>query len=220
MHVENHIEYTALQPDSTMADIENLCIEAIEYDFTAVCVPPLFVKKAKELTLPTSVKVITVIGYPLGYNVIESKLAEIVLAIVDGADEVEIVINTSALKNKDWQYLAVELNTFMPVIRNKAKKLTVVLETGLMTDEEIVAACDMYGAAGVDYIKAGTGYVVDENIISRIKFIRQHLADAVKIKSAGGIINFKFASKLLEAGVNKISCLNAIELVQEAMQQN
>ena len=141
-----------------MSDIESVCNEAVEYKFTAVCVPPLFVKTAKVLTAETGILVSTVIGFPLGYSAIEAKVAEIVLAVIDGADEVEMVINTSAVKNNDWQYLANEINTVMPVIRGKGRKMTVILETGLLTDEEIITACDIYGAAAVDFVKAGTGY--------------------------------------------------------------
>jgi len=220
MNIEKHIEHTALKPETTLADIEEFCAEAKAYEFTMVCVPPLFVKKAKELTASSAVKVATVAGFPLGYNAIEAKVAEIVLAVIDGADEVEMVINTSAVKNKDWQYLANEINTVLPIIRGKGKKITVILETALMTDEEIITACDIYGAAAVDYIMAGTGYSADENAVEHIKLIRKHLTEAIQIKSAARSVNFNFARQLIQAGVNKISCNNGIQLIQEALQQN
>jgi len=220
MNIENHIELTALRPDTTMSQLEGVCNEAIEYKFATVCVPPLFVKKAKELTAASAVKISTVIGFPLGYNAIEAKVAEIVLAVIDGADELEMVINTIAVKNKDWQYLANEINTVLPIIRGKGRKITVVLETALMTNEEIVTACDIYGAAAVDYIKAGTGYSADENVVERIKLMKKHLAEAVKIKSSTGTINYKFAVELISAGTDRISCSNGLMLVQEALQQN
>ena len=220
MDIENHIELTALRPDTIMLQIEGVCNEAIEYKFATVCVPPLFVKKAKGLTVASSVKISTVIGFPLGYNAIEAKVAEIVLAVIDGADELEMVINTIAVKNKDWQYLANEINTVLPIIRGKGRKITVALETALMTDEEILTACDIYGAAAVDCIKVGTGYSEDENVLERIKLIRKHLAEAVKIKSSAGTINYKFAGELIAAGTDRISCTNGLRLVQEVLQQN
>lgn len=219
MKIEEYIELTALRPDITLADIEAVCNEAVEYRFTTVCVPPLFVKKAKELTAASAVKISTVIGYPLGYNAIEAKVAEIVLAVIDGADELEMVINTSAVKNKDWQYLANEINTALPIIRNKGKKLTVILETGLMTAGEIITACDVYGAAAVDFLKAGTGFTEDKNICEHIKLIRKHLAEAVQIKSAA-VINFNSANEIIRAGANRLSCTAGALLVQEALQQN
>ncbi|MEI9958445.1 MAG: deoxyribose-phosphate aldolase [Ferruginibacter sp.] len=123
-----------------MADIEKLCAEALEYNFAAVCVPPLFVKKAKELTNGSTVKVATVIGFPFGYSAIEAKVAEIVLAIIDGADELDMVINISAVKNKDWQFLAYEINTVMPVVRSKGKLIKMIIESGILTDEELLPA--------------------------------------------------------------------------------
>ncbi len=220
MNLEKYIELTLLRSNTTLAQIEAVCKESIVYKLTILCVPPLFVKKAKELTAGSTVKISTVIGYPLGYNATEAKVAEIVLAVIDGADEVEMVVNTLAIKNNDWQYLAHEINTMLPIVRGKSRKITVVLETALMTDEEIVTACDIYGAAAVDYVKVGTGFEEDENATERIRLIRKHLADAVQIKWAGGIINFKFASTLINAGANRLSCNNGLRLIQEALQQN
>ncbi len=220
MKIAEHIELAALKPDVTVAGIEGICNEAIAYGFASVCVPPLFVKRARELTAASSVKISTVIGFPLGYHAVEAKVAEIVLAIIDGADELEMVINTSAMKNNDWHYLANEINTVLPIIRGKGRSITVILETGLMTDKEIIAACDIYGAAAVDNIKTGTGYTVDENLVERIKLMRKHLADAVQIKCTTDIINFNFAAGLIRAGAGRLSCTNGLLMMQQALQQN
>src|SRR5882757_556296 len=121
MNIAGYIDHTVLKPTTLVADIEKICREAVEYGFAAVCVPPLFVGKAKALTAGSGVKVPTVIGFPFGYSAIEAKIAETVLAIVDGADELDMVINISAVKNNDWQFLAGEITTIMPVIRSKNK---------------------------------------------------------------------------------------------------
>ena len=131
------IDLTALEQTVTLSDIERLCQEGIEKKVIAICVPPLFVKKAKALTAGSGVKVATVIGFPYGYSAIEAKLAEIVLAIIDGADELDMVVNITALKNNDWQYLAKEINTILPIIQNKGKLLKVVVECSLLSSEEI-----------------------------------------------------------------------------------
>lgn len=220
MNLEKHIEHTQLRPNNTLAQLKVCCSDAITYKLATLCVPPLFVIKAKEFTVRSSVKIATVAGYPLGYNAIEAKVAEIVLAIIDGADEVEMVVNTLAVINNDWQYLAKEINTVLPIVRGKSRKITVALETALMTDEEIVKACDIYGAAAVDNIKVGTGFEVDEHAAERIQLIRKHLADAVQIKWGGDVINFKFACSLMSAGANRLSCNNGLRLIQEALQQN
>ena len=157
MNIASYIDHTVLKPTTIISDVEKLCAEAMQYDFAAVCVPPLFVKKAKELTAGSSVKVATVIGFPFGYSAIEAKVAEIILAILDGADELDMVINISAIKNKDWQFLASEINTVMPIIKGKGKIIKVIIESGILTDEEIITCCDIYGAAGVDFMKTSTG---------------------------------------------------------------
>lgn len=203
-----------------MGDVELLCSEAVEYKFNTVCVPPLFVKKAKLLTAETGITTATVIGFPFGYSAIEAKIAEIVLAIIDGSDELEVVINTAAVKNADWQFLANEINNIMPIIRNEGKKLTIILETGLMTDAEIITACDMYGAAGVDFVKAGTGTMETPGITEQVKLIRKHLAESIGIKVAGTIKNYGEARDLFNAGANRLGCSNSLTLLQELLQQN
>lgn len=220
MNIEEYIAHSALKPDTFMGDIEIACREAIECKLTTVCVPPLFVKAAKRLTAQTGINISTVVGYPFGYSAIEAKIAEIVLAIIDGVDEVEMVINIGAVKNKDWQFLANEINTAIPIIRKKEKRLTVIIETALLTDEEMITACDIYGAAGVDFIRIGTGIMENKLVIENLKLIRKHLADPVKIKVAADIKNYTFAKTLIGAGANRLYGNNSLKIITEAMQQN
>ena len=220
MILTEHIDHACLKPDTTINDVEQLCKEAVEYKFGTVCVPPLFVKKARSFTAETGINTATVIGFPFGYSAIEAKIAEIVLAIIDGADELEVVINTSAVKNNDWQFLASEINNIMPVTRSKGKKITVILETGLMTNVEIITACDMYGTAGVDFVRAGTGTMENVLIAEQVKLIRKHLAETVQVKVAADVKNYSDAQKIFNAGANRLSCNNSLKLLQEALQQN
>ena len=220
MNIANYIDHTVLKPGTLIADVEKLCAEAREYNFAAVCVPPLFIKKAKELTAGSTVKVATVIGFPFGYSAIEAKLAEMVLAIVDGADELDMVINISAIKNKDWQFLASEINTIMPIVRSKGKVIKVIIESGILTDEEIITCCDIYGLAGVDYMKTSTGYAETGATIAAVQLMRKHLLSAIKIKASGGIKNYNFALQLINAGANRLGCSSSVQIVQEAVQQN
>lgn len=220
MNIEAFIEHACLKPDTRMEDVEQVCREAIEYKINTVCIPPLFVKKAKALTGGTNIKIATVAGFPFGYSAIEAKVAEIVLAIIDGADVLEMVINTGAVKNNDWQFLAGEINTIMPIIRAKGKRLTVILETGLMTDQEIITACDIYGAAGVDFLKTGTGFFENDRLLENLLLIRKHLANPVQIKTGSVIKNYNFAKDLIKAGANLLCCNNSLMLLREAVQQN
>lgn len=218
MNIAQYIDHTLLKPTTTWAEIENLCKEAMEYGFAAVCVPPLYVKKAEELLTKSKVKTATVIGFPFGYSAIEAKVAEIVLAIVDSADELDMVVNISAIKNNDWTFLANEINTVMPIIKNKNKVIKVIIESGVLTDNEIIKCCDIYGAAGVDYVKTSTGYAEKGASIHVIQLIREHLSDAVKIKASGGIKSYSFAKELINAGANRLGCSSSIQIVKESME--
>lgn len=216
MNIAPYIDHTLLKPTATLAQIETLCKEALHYGFAAVCVPPLYVKKAKEFMANSEVKVATVIGFPFGYSAIEAKVAEIVLAIVDGADELDMVVNISAIKNADWNFLANEINTVMPIIKNKNKIIKVIIESGILTDNEIIKCCDLYGAAGVDYVKTSTGYAEKGASIHDVQLIRTHLADAIKIKASGGIKSYSFAKELINAGANRLGCSSSIQIVKES----
>jgi deoxyribose-phosphate aldolase len=220
MNIAPYIDHTILKPTTLLADIEKLCREAVENKFAAVCVPPLFVLKAKEHTAGSDVKVATVIGFPFGYSAVEAKLAEALLAIVDGVDELDMVINIAALKNNDWQYLANEINAINPIVKRKGKVLKVIIESGVLTDEEIVKCCDLYGAAGVDFLKTSTGYADKGATVEAVKLMRKHLADAVKIKASGGIKTYSFAKELIDAGAERIGCSSSLQLLKEAAALN
>ena len=216
MDISSYIDHTILKPTTTLPDVEKVCGEALRYHFAAVCVPPLYVKKVKEIVNNSPVKVATVIGFPFGYAAIESKIAEIVLAIVDGADELDMVVNISAIKNNDWNFIAGEINTIMPVVKNKNKIIKVIIESGVLTDEEIIKCCDMYGLAGVDYVKTSTGYAEKGATIHAVRLIRAHLADHVKIKASGGIKTYSFAKELIEAGAARIGCSSSVEIMKQS----
>ncbi len=203
-NIASLIEHSLLKRGTTLNEIELLCREAIDNNFAAVCVPPLFVKKAKELITGSSVKLVSVIGFPYGYSAIEPKLAEIILAMVDGADEMDMVVNMTALKNNDWQYLARELNTILPIVQNKGKVLKVVIEGILLSDDELVKCCDLYGAAGVPYISLSTGIEEGLPSIETVRLVRKHLADSVQIKIAGDFSSYEAMALFVKAGVNRI----------------
>ena len=216
MNIEAYIDHTILKPTTLIADIDALCKEANENNMAAVCVPPMFVKQAKTLLEKSNVKLATVIGFPFGYSAVEAKLAEVVLAIVDGADELDMVINIAALKNNDWQYLAKELNTILPIVKAKKKVIKIIIESGLLTDEEIIKCCDLYGIAGVDFLKTSTGYAETGATVHAVTLMRKHLAAAVKIKASGGVRTFNFAKELIEAGADRIGCSSSLKIIEES----
>jgi deoxyribose-phosphate aldolase len=213
MKINQYIDHTILKPTTLLSDIEQVCAEAKEYEFAAVCIPPLFVKKSKELLQGSNVKVATVIGFPFGYSAIEAKLAEILLAIVDGADELDVVINFTAIKNNDWQYVANEINHLMPVIKKADKVIKVICESGVLTEAELIKCCELYGAAGIDYLKTSTGYAEKGATVEAVKIMRANLPQHVQIKASGGIRTYEFAEQLIKAGATRLGCSASVAIV-------
>ena len=215
--LNQYIDHTVLKPTTLLSDVVRVCNEAKEYKFAAVCVPPLFVKKATEFLKDSGVKVSTVTGFPFGYSAIEAKVAEIILAIIDGVDELDVVVNISAIKNNDWNFIGNEINTLMPIIKNKNKVIKVIIESGILTDDEIIKCCDIYGMAGVDFVKTSTGYAEKGASVHAVKLIRAHLSDHVQIKASGGIKNFSFAKDLIDAGATRIGSSAGVQLMHESL---
>ncbi|MBO9596168.1 MAG: deoxyribose-phosphate aldolase [Niabella sp.] len=213
MDIAKYIDHTILKPTTLVGDIEKLCSEAKQYGFAAVCVPPPFVTKAKALLDGSGVKTATVIGFPFGYSAIEAKLAEVLLALVDGVDELDIVINLIALKNNDWQYLANEINHLMPVIKEKGKVIKIIIESGVLTDDEIIKCCELYGAAGIDYLKTSTGYAEKGASVHAVQLFKKHLPPHVQIKASGGIRDYAFAKELVDAGATRLGCSAGVAIV-------
>ena len=220
MPLNKYIDHTILKPTCLVSDIEKLCAEAKQFDFAAVCVPPNFVKLAKEKLVGSTVQVATVIGFPFGYSATEAKIAEIILAMVDGADELDVVANISAIKNGDWSAIADEINHIMPIIRSKNKVIKIIIESGVLTDDEIIKCCDIYGIAGIDYLKTSTGYAEKGASVEAVKLFRKHLPDQVQIKASGGIRDYAAAKLMIDAGATRIGCSAGVAIVSGAGTDN
>lgn len=216
MKINQYIDHTILKPTLLFNDVDKVCEEAIQHQFAAVCIPPLMVKYAKERLLGTNVKTATVIGFPFGYSAVEAKIAETILAIIDGAEELDVVINFTAVKNQDYLLLANEINHLMPIIKNKNKVIKVIVESGVLTDEEIIKCCDIYGAAGVDFMKTSTGYAEKGASVTAVALMRKHLPDSIQIKASGGIKTYAFAKELIDAGATRIGCSSSVAILKEA----
>lgn len=216
MNLAPLIDHTLLKPIATLAEVEQLCTEAAAHHFYAVCVPPPFVKRAKNLLSPTSVKTATVIGFPFGYSATEAKLAEAVLALVDGADELDMVINLLALRMNDWDYIVKEVSLLAGVVHNKQKGLKVIIESGMLTDEEIVRCCTTIGMLPIDYMKTSTGYAERGASADAVRLMKKHLPARVSIKASGGIRTYAFARSLVEAGAGRLGCSASVAIVEGA----
>jgi len=217
VHINQYIDHTLLKPTVLIADIKRICSEAIQYQFAAVCVPPPMIRTAKQELENSGIKTATVIGFPFGYSAVEAKIAETVLSIVDGADELDMVISLIALKNNDWEYLANEINHVIPVVKQKNKVIKIIIESGVLTNEEIIRCCELYGAAGVDFMKTSTGYADKGATLDAVKLMRAHLPEQVQIKASGGIKTYAFAKELVEAGATRLGCSSSVQIVSESI---
>jgi deoxyribose-phosphate aldolase len=213
MKLSQYIDHTLLKPTTTLSDIEKLCAEAVEYDFFAVCVPPLWVKNAVSILAGSPVKIATVIGFPFGYSVIPAKQAEVEQALADGADELDVVINLSALKNGDRKYLQTEMAALLGPIRKSGRLVKVIIESGVLTNEEIIQCCRIYGDLGVDFLKTSTGYADTGATTAALQLMRQHLPSFIQLKASGGIRTYEQAMEMIAAGANRLGCSASVAIV-------
>lgn len=216
-NIASYIDHTVLKPTTLVSDIEQLCTEAVMYKFAAVCVPPPFVKFAKGLLGDSGVKTATVIGFPFGYSAIEAKVTETLLAIVDGVDELDYVANISAIKNGDWNFVKHEAEVLIPMAHQKEKHIKVIIESGVLTDEEIIRCCEIYAELGADFVKTSTGYAEKGATLEAVQLMRKTLPSSIKIKASGGIRNYAFARQLVEAGADRIGCSASVAIVKESL---
>ena len=212
--IGSFIDHTVLKPTSVLADVQTVVAEAKQYNFAAVCIPPNFVKEAKQLTAGSNVKVATVIGFPFGYSSVAAKREEIIDAIVDGADELDIVANISAIKSGNWDYLANEIEVLKEPIRQTNKVVKVIIESGILTDDEIIKCCEIYGKAGIDYLKTSTGYAEKGASVHAVELFRKHLPEKIQIKASGGIRDYATAKQMVDAGATRLGCSAGVAIVK------
>ena len=213
--IASYIDHTLLKPVIQSAEIQKLCREAIEYGFAAVCVPPFVVKEAVRAVSGSSVKTATVIGFPMGYSCLAAKMEETRQAILDQADELDVVINLIALKNADWSYLEKEMEPLVKLIHEEGKIIKVIVESGMLSGNELTSCCELYGRMGIDYMKTSTGYSEKGASVSDVREMRNKLPREVKIKASGGVRHYSFARELLAAGADRLGCSSSIQIVEE-----
>jgi deoxyribose-phosphate aldolase len=216
----SYIDHTILKPTTTSSDIIKLCNEAREYEFAAVCVPPPLVGVAVEGVKGCAVKVATVIGFPFGYSATAAKLAEVEQAIADGADELDIVINLVDLREGRWAQLEEEMTVLTAKAHAGGKIVKVIIESGILSDEEIIRCCKLYTRVGVDFLKTSTGYAEKGATVEAVQLMRQHLPAAIRIKASGGIRDARFARALIAAGADRLGCSASVAIVKEEERKN
>ncbi len=196
------IDHTNLKPAATRTDIETLCADARAWDFASVCVNPAYVPLAKQLLADSTVMVCTVIGFPLGQNTTAVKAAEAARAYADGCDEFDMVINIGKLKDGEYDYVRDEIAAVVKAAAGKTVK--VIIETGLLTDEEKVAATKLACEAGAHFVKTCTGVSVGVATVEDVKLMKAHVTGGVRVKASAGIRSYADAMALIEAGADRL----------------
>lgn len=214
-NLNKHIEHTLLKQDAKHEDFIKIFEEAKKYNFLGVCINPLYVSFAKEQLKGSNVKVVTVVGFPLGANRSEVKAFETQKAVEDGADEIDMVINVSALKDKNYEFVKKDIETVKSACTDKPLK--VILETDLLEKDEIKKACQICIDAKADFVKTSTGFVKggDGAKVEDVKLMYETVSPfGLKVKASGGIRDKETAIKMLEAGAERLGTSSGVKIVE------
>ena len=214
MELNKYIDHTLLKPEATNEQITKLCEEARQYDFASVCVNTCYVPLAKQLLAGSDVKVCCVVGFPLGAMDTVSKAFEAKTAVENGAQEVDMVINIGALKDKDYDYVTKDIATVVEA--SKPAIVKVIIEACLLTDEEKVEACKCSMNAKAEFVKTSTGFSTHGATPEDVALMKKTVGDVCKVKAAGGVRSYNDAMKMIEAGADRLGCSAGIKVMEEA----
>ena len=215
-NINQYIEHTLLKQDATKEEFETLFQEAIDNNFLGVCINPAYVSLAKEKLVDTDIKIVTVIGFPLGANHTDVKVFETQKAVVDGADEIDMVLNVSKLKDKDYDYVENDIKQVRNACPNHVLK--VILETDLLTQDEIIKACELCVKAKADLVKTSTGFVKNgvgakaEDVEIMYKTVS---SKGLQVKASGGIRDYEKALQMINAGASRLGTSSGVKIVNE-----
>ena len=205
-------DHTLLLQGSTWDEIKGICDDAIKYKTASICIPPCYVKPAKDYA-GDKIKICTVIGFPNGNMTVETKVFETKDALSKGADEIDMVINIGMLKAGEYDYVLDEIKQIKEACGDHILK--VIIETCLLTDEEKIKMCELVTASGADYIKTSTGFSTSGATFDDVKLFKQHVGSNVKIKAAGGISSREDAEKFMELGADRLGTSRVVKIVKQ-----
>ena len=213
--IANFIEQTILKPDTCLTDVRRVCEEAQLHGFAAVCVPPPFVREARRLMdeLHPKTRVVTVVGFPMGYSAIAAKSEEIKRATEDGADEIDAMINIAAIKSGQWNHVANDIEALALATNMRGRILKLILECGLLTSTEIQRICELAATSRVAWLKTGTGFHNLPATPEMVRTLRSFTPAHIKIKAAGGIRTLVDAQALIDAGAERIGTSAGVLIV-------
>jgi deoxyribose-phosphate aldolase len=217
MSIAQFIDHTILKPTTTLADIEKLCEDARQYHFAAVCVPPYYVTDTRQMLEGSDVKLATVIGFPFGYSHYMAKAEEASRALEEGADELDMVMNMAAFKGNDLAWLESEISELTNRAGARGAAVKVIIESGILTDEEIIRCCEVYRHYPIQFMKTSTGYAEKGATLEAVRLMRAHLPENIHIKASGGIKTYDFARELINAGATRLGCSASVAIVTGAL---
>ncbi len=211
------VDHTLLSQTATFNDIKKICDDAIKYEVASVCIPPCYVSPAKEY-VDSKMKICTVIGFPNGYNDTETKKFETQSALNSGADEIDMVINIGALKDKKYDYILKEISEIKRLCGDKMLK--VIIETCLLTEEEKIKMCEIVSNSGADFIKTSTGFAASGATFDDVKLFKEYVSPNVKIKAAGGIKTLEDAETFINLGASRLGTSRIVKIVKDMQNAN
>ncbi len=217
--IAGYIDHTLLKPDATKEQIKQLCEEAKRFYFASVCVSPSWINECVEYLKGSHVKVCTVIGFPLGSNTSEVKAYEAQLAIKHGAMELDMVLPVGRLKSGDYKFVEADIAAVASEAKGRAL-LKVILETALLTDDEITQASLLSKSAGADFVKTSTGFSSGGATIHHVKLMRQTVGPNFGVKASGGIRDIRAARDMISAGANRLGTSNGVGIIAGSLNQN
>lgn len=209
------IDHTSLKAVTSKDQVQRLCEEAVKYQFYSVCVNSYFVPFVKELLFGSSVKICTVVGFPLGASTMETKRFEAMKAMADGAHEIDMVINLSAVKSNEWNDVKDDITSLVRITHQQGGLLKVILETALLNNEEKKRICQLSEEAGADFIKTSTGFSSSGATVDDIRLMRE-CTHNIAIKASGGIKDYKTAMQMIQAGATRLGTSSSVEIMKES----
>lgn len=218
LEIARYIDHTALKPETTDAQIEQLCTEAHLYRFAAVCVNPVHVARCAQALADTGVRVATVVGFPFGATLSSVKAYEAQQAIAAGAREIDMVIDIGALKSGSDSRVERDLRAVVDAVHAGGAITKVIIETALLTDDEKVKACRLAKFAGAEFVKTSTGFAAHGATVQDVALMRKTVGPEMGVKAAGGIKTYRDAFNLIEAGANRLGASASVKIMQEVQE--
>jgi len=212
-NLASYLDQTLLKVETTQPMVEALCTKSVQFEMAGVCIPPFYTGTAQKILKTTATKLVTVVGFPFGYENITSKAEATKKVLQDGADEVDMVMNIGAFLNENYAHVADEIESVLTLCHMSSKALKVIIETCLLSESQLIKACEICAEKEVDFVKTSTGFNGLGATVENIKLMRQILPNSIKIKASGGIKDYDTVMKMIDAGADRIGTSSGFQIL-------